>query len=932
MATNPQMLIRIAANLEELKRNITEGKNQIEVTTSAMQKLATSLESSKLEQRAHNITAAIDSIGGATKLTDAEARRHLGTLDAWIAKANAMGKEVPADILKTRDALQKVGKETESWRGQLNSVAGALGVTFSVGSVIAFGQEILSMGDQIQKTADQTGLMTDEVQKLTYIGSQSGNTIEQLTGAVGQMQNRLASGDQSAVAALKQLNLTFDQLAGLDPYEQLQKISEAVGQIPNPATQAQIAMDLFGKSGIQILPTLKSNFEDLGKAAPVMSQKTVEALDKAGDALDGFKLTAKVFAAESYNYLGKVFDQGVAAVYRWIASIFDSIAGLEGWLQKIPGASKVWPTLTNDIKGATTQAQWFRDAATAVTRTVDETGKAATRTVPPIVALTKATKDAADKHKEHADAAAKTVALAPDVQHALDLMNLAHQHEAAQLALAESAWKQWEGTVAKALGNIQSNPVLLKGIDLSGIVPQIGEAAQSAGNLAGVTFASKGPSFLSSLFGSSAQLGQQLSSTILGAIQGGGNPVSAAAGLVGTQVGSNLAKSLTKEGGKLFQTALGGVLSSALPVLGSLVAPLAGALWNHLFGTAGRDSVKDFAATFGGFDQMHAKLLELGDAGEAMWVRITQKVGRNDKEGAAAAIAAATALLDAHKDKIAETAAATEAATQKQADALGKLRDIMAPDELAALTTGYQQAVAEGFTGGETDFLRQQLEFYGKLEEGDDRLKTFFYGSTLNAFKLIEGGQSEMATKIIANIKAIDDQYKTLSDSIKDEAPEEVMGVVEANTRAQMDALVKQREAAQSAINDTTTAAAQAADEAGNIIDQALAAREFRVRVKVDLDGLPNGSAIPMAEGGDFWVTRPTLFLAGEAGPERATFSGAGNAAPPRDASGSGGGDIYLTTQTILDGKVLDERTERITRKAAATGRLQTRAKPGRTY
>jgi hypothetical protein len=31
--------------------------------------------------------------------------------------------------------------------------------------------------------------------------------------------------------------------------------------------------------------------------------------------------------------------------------------------------------------------------------------------------------------------------------------------------------------------------------------------------------------------------------------------------------------------------------------------------------------------------------------------------------------------------------------------------------------------------------------------------------------------------------------------------------------------------------------------------------------------------AIPMAAGGDFMVTRPTLFLAGEAGPERATFT-----------------------------------------------------------
>ena len=39
--------------------------------------------------------------------------------------------------------------------------------------------------------------------------------------------------------------------------------------------------------------------------------------------------------------------------------------------------------------------------------------------------------------------------------------------------------------------------------------------------------------------------------------------------------------------------------------------------------------------------------------------------------------------------------------------------------------------------------------------------------------------------------------------------------------------------------------------------------------------GTPNTSlpAVPMAAGGDFLVTQPTLFLAGEAGPERATFT-----------------------------------------------------------
>lgn len=43
----------------------------------------------------------------------------------------------------------------------------------------------------------------------------------------------------------------------------------------------------------------------------------------------------------------------------------------------------------------------------------------------------------------------------------------------------------------------------------------------------------------------------------------------------------------------------------------------------------------------------------------------------------------------------------------------------------------------------------------------------------------------------------------------------------------------------------------------------------------------------PQALGGHYWVTRPTLFLAGEAGPEEAVFSGA-NKRLPRSSDGSG--------------------------------------------
>jgi hypothetical protein len=88
-------------------------------------------------------------------------------------------------------------------------------------------------------------------------------------------------------------------------------------------------------------------------------------------------------------------------------------------------------------------------------------------------------------------------------------------------------------------------------------------------------------------------------------------------------------------------------------IWGAIVAGATGVLqiFTKLFGSAGRDEVKKFAQTFadatdqGGFDNLHAKLLTLGAAGEALWVKLTQGVGRNNPEQAKKVIEEINAAL-----------------------------------------------------------------------------------------------------------------------------------------------------------------------------------------------------------------------------------------------------------------------------------------------
>lgn len=246
-----------------------------------------------------------------------------------------------------------------------------------------------------------------------------------------------------------------------------------------------------------------------------------------------------------------------------------------------------------------------------------------------------------------------------------------------------------------------------------------------------------------SLFGTPDQMGEYISTSILQAIQGGGDIANAAGSAIGQKIGSNVAKTLSKslvdEGSGMFSKALGGLLSSALPVVGSLIGPLASKLWGALFGTAGRDKVKDFAASMGGFDALREELNALGAEGEKLWVKLTQGVGKNNPKEAQAAIDAVTAALERQKTKTEEAAAAAakEAETQVKAN----------EDALNAITERYAGTIS-------------------KLES----------------------------------------EYKSLNDAVSQEAEEAVMGVVETQQRERMKQIEAEK-AAQEAMRDAEIAA-----------------------------------------------------------------------------------------------------------------------------
>jgi len=336
---------------ELMKVDVTLRKFDATADKSAtkLEKMANALQGNKIAEQAAVAVAAIGKIeGGVAALTDKELKRYGAAIDEATEKFTRMGRQVPADMANVKTALDAARTQAEALSkaapsgdfaagmvGQTEKVAGGFGAmkTASIGAIAGiasslttmgvsalkdFALEALATGGKVADLAAKTGLTTTEVQTFSYAAEQAGASMETVTGAVTQLNNRLSEGGDSTTAALKDVGLTLGNLAAMEPGAAFNTVAEAIAKIPDPMKQTQVAMDLFGKSGAELLPAIKGGFTDTAAEASrlglVIHEDSIKALDDMGDAWDRMALKSKVAFANIFANLAGSFKGALAQI------------------------------------------------------------------------------------------------------------------------------------------------------------------------------------------------------------------------------------------------------------------------------------------------------------------------------------------------------------------------------------------------------------------------------------------------------------------------------------------------------------------------------------------------------------------------------------------------------------------------------------------
>ncbi len=217
---------------------------------------------------------------------------------------------------------------------------------------------------------------------------------------------------------------------------------------------------------------------------------------------------------------------------------------------------------------------------------------------------------------------------------------------------------------------------------------------------------------------------------------------------------------------------------------------------------------------------------------------------------------------------------------------------------------GMGNAAVDGGAGlialsAEAEGYMSQLDLLGEAQQSLNTQMSDWVQNAASEAQASLSGLNEKGTRYLEGLKAIDEvmgtnyfQQQDLKNSMDDLGAEyQKTGDLDAYKEGLQRLKEEGMKPFQEQLADVTLKAQTLYDKLTNMPEEVLINVNFNVNgepnwagLGIDMSGNPGGvvsgntgvTAISQASGGDWWVTKPTLFLAGDAGAERATFTPAG--------------------------------------------------------
>lgn len=292
----------------------------------------------------------------------------LGELASSSDNAEQEMDDLEQETVSSADAMEKLKGVASGLKAGLEvGIAAIAGLAAAVaGAGAAIGKLVLDASKaagELTDTSVKTGITTERLQELAYVGEQVGtsadtmvSSLAKLTRSMGDAKN-LVDGDTAA--AFSKLGVKVTDASGQlrDSEKIFAETINALGNVANEAERDALAMEIFGRSAMELNPLIKAGSDEIARLSEearnvgaVMSEDTVAGLEAFDDTLaslqSGLKGTLGTLAAAFVPAF-----QGIAnTAQQYLGKFGEIVRGADGDLsQMADGIGKLLGEIANDI-------------------------------------------------------------------------------------------------------------------------------------------------------------------------------------------------------------------------------------------------------------------------------------------------------------------------------------------------------------------------------------------------------------------------------------------------------------------------------------------------------------------------------------------------------------------------------------------------------
>lgn len=270
------------------------------------------------------------------------------SMDA-ILKINAQtsGTDGILQMSRSFNHLGKGIKETETqihgFAGSiagLTSVMGALAPVLSIAGIAELGNKAIETGHKLWDMSQKTGVSVEMLSKLGKAAKLNGSDIDEVEKGLVKLSRNMAEAAQTgtgpAADAFRSLGVVLKDTTGKlrDPAQVMLEIGDRLNALPDPGKKAAYAIDIFGKSGANLIPVLNAGSEAINgintKMSTAFAQKADEYSDRLtnlGGAVSGLGLTVADALLPSLTSLVGYATKSVQVLSSWFNSSKESLIG-----------------------------------------------------------------------------------------------------------------------------------------------------------------------------------------------------------------------------------------------------------------------------------------------------------------------------------------------------------------------------------------------------------------------------------------------------------------------------------------------------------------------------------------------------------------------------------------------------------------------------